>query len=142
MQKYAAWKGNMLLWGTLELLLRVPIRWYRGLDCSTGERQIGCPRLALLTAGIDTGSQRHTETAVELVGARCRSVAKYIEEIVVASGCLASTLVGTGIASCAIVTWSTAGLAHSRSFLTRVGFLQLRTLEPMWKIEMSIVALA
>ena len=136
------WKVGMLLWGTLEVLLPVPIRWYCDLDCSIGERQIGCPRLGLLTAGIDTGSQRHKETAIELVVARCTSAAKCIEEIVVASGCLAGTLVGTGIASCATVTWSTAGLAHSRSLLSRVGFLQLRTVEQMWKIEMSIVALA
>lgn len=128
--------------GTLVALLRVPIRWYPGLGCSTGERQTGCPRLALLTAWIGTGPQRHTETAIELVGVRCTSVAKYIEEIVVASGCLASTLADTGIACCAIVTWSTAGLAHSHSFLIRVGFLQLKTEEPMWRIEMSMVALA
>lgn len=130
------------MWGTLEVLLRVLIHWYHGLGCSIGEPQIGCPRLALLTAGTDTGSQGHTETAIELVGARCTSIAKYIEEIVVASGRLASILVGTGTASCATVTWSTAGLAHSRSFLTRVGFQQLRTVEQMWKIEMSIVVLA
>ena len=117
----------MLLWGTLEALLQVPIRWYHGLDCSIGERQTGCPRLALLTAGIGTGSQRHTETAIELVAVRRTLIAAYTEGTVVASGCLASTLVGTGIACCAIVMWSTAGLVHSRSFLARVGSLQLKT---------------
>ena len=132
----------MRLCGTLEALLRVPTRLYPGLDCSTGVRQTGCPRLALLTAGIGTGPQRHTEIAIELVGVRCTSIAKYIEGTVVASGCLASTLADTGIACCAIVTWSTAGLAHSHSFLIRVGFLQLKTEEQMWKIERSMVALA
>lgn len=132
----------MRLCGTLEALLRVPMHWYPALDCSTGERQTGCPRLALLTAGIGTGPQRHTEIAIELVGVRCTSVAKYIEGIVVASGCLASTPADTGIACCATVRWNMAGLAHSHSFLIRVGFLQLKTEEQMWKIEMSVVVLA
>ena len=131
----------MLLWGTVEALQRVPSRWYRGLDCSIGEPQTGCPRLALLTAGIGTGSQCHTEIAVELVAVRGTSSATCIGGTVVASGGLASTRVGTGIADRAFAALSTAGLADSRSFPARVSSLHLQTKGQMWKAESLRVAL-
>ena len=129
-------------WGTLEVLLRIPTRWYCGSDCSIGEPQTGCPVLALLTAGIGTGSQRHTEIAVGPVAVRCTSTATCIGEIVVAYGDLASTLVGTRIASCEFAAWSTAGLVHSRSFPARVDFLHLQTKGQLRKAESSRVVLA
>lgn len=122
-------------------MLRVPTRWYRGLDCNIGEPRTGCPGLALLTAGIGTGSRRHT-VAVELAAVRCTSSATCIGENVVASGGLASTLVGTGIAGRAFAGLSTAGLAYNRSFPARVGSLHLQTKGQMWKAESSRIALA
>lgn len=117
----------MLLWGTVEALLRVPKRWYRGLDCSIEQPQTGCPGLALLTVVTGIGSQRHTEIAAELVAVHCTLIATCTEEIVVAAGSLASTLVGTGIAGREFAALRTAGLAHSRSFQARVGSLHLQT---------------
>lgn len=134
--------GDKLLLGTVEALLRVPTHWYRGLDCNTGEPQTGYPGLALLTAGIGTGSQRHTEIVIELVALHCTSIATCIGEIAVASGDLASTLVGTGIAGRAFAALSTAGLVHIRSFPARVGSLHPLTKGQMWTAESSRVALA
>ena len=134
--------GDKLLWGTVEALLRVPTRWYRGLDYSTGEPRSGCLGLALLTAGIDTGSQRHTETVVGLVAVHCTSAATCIGETGVASGGPASTLVDTGTGGRVFVALSTAGLAHSRSFPARAGSLHPQTKGQMWTAESSRFALA
>lgn len=97
---------------------------------------------ALLTAGIGTGSQRHTEIAVEPVAVRCTSIATCIGGIVVAYGDLASTLVGTRIASREFAAWSTAGLVHNRSFPVRVDSLHLQTTGQLRKAESSRVVLA
>lgn len=130
------------MWGTVEALLRVPTRWYRGLDYSTGEPQTGCPGLALLTAGIGTGSQRHTETVVELVAVYCTSAATCIGETGVAFGGLASTPVDTGTEGRAFAALSTAGLAHIRSFPARASSLHPQTRGQMWMAESSRVAIA
>ena len=132
----------MLLSSTVEVLLRVPTRSYHGLDRSIGEPQTGCPRLALLTAGIGTGSQRHTEIAVELVAARCTLTATYIGDSVFASAGLASTLIGTGSVGRAFASWSTAVLVDNRSFQGREGSLHLQKQGQTWKVESSWAALA
>lgn len=133
--------GGKLLWSTAEALLWAPTRSYRGLDCSIGEPQTGCPGLALLTAGIGTDSQSHTEIAVELVVVRCTSTATCIGENVVVSEGLVSTLIGTGTAGRALAVLRNAGLAHSRSFPARLGSLHLQIKGQMWRAESSRVAL-
>ena len=131
----------MLSWDTVEVSLRVPIRWYRGLDCSIRGTQNGYPRLALPNAGMSTGSQRHTEIVVELVAVHCTTIAVGSGGTVVASGGLASTLVGTGIAVRAFAALNTAGQAHTRSSPSRASSLHLQTKGQMRKAESSTVAL-
>ena len=133
---------GMLLWSIVEALLRVPRRGYCGLDYNTGESQIGCPELARLTVGIDTGLQHRTEVATELVAVRYTSTATCIGAFVVASANLVSTLVGTGIARRGSEASGNAGLLHSHSFPAHVGSLHLQTKEQMWKAASSRVALA
>ena len=133
---------GMLLWSTVEALLRVPTRGYHGLDYSTGESQTGCLELALMTVGIDTGLQYRTEVAIELVGVRCTLTATCIGAFVVASVNLVGTLVGTGTARRGSEASGNAGLVHSHSFPAHVGSLHLQTKGQMWKAESSRVALA
>ena len=133
---------GMLLWSIVEALLRVPTRAYRGLDYNTGESQIGCPELAPLTVGNDTGLQHRTEVAIELVAVRYTLNATCIGAFVVASANLVSTLVGTGIARRGSEASGNAGLVHSHSFPAHVGSLHLQTKGQMWKAESSRVALA
>lgn len=132
---------DMLLWGIVEALLQDRTRWYRGLDCNTGEPQIGCPGLALLTAGIGTGSQCHTEVVIELAAVRYTLNGTYTEGFVVASGNLVSTLDGTEVARRGFGALGTAGLAHIRSFPARVGSSDLQTKGQMRKAEWLTVAL-
>ena len=133
---------GMLLWSIVEALLRVLTRGYRGLNYNIVESQIGCPELALLTVGIDTGLQHRTEVAIELVAVHCTLTATCIGVFVVASANLVSTLVGTGIARRGSEASGNAGLVHSHSFPAHVGSLHLQTKGQMWKAESSRVALA
>ena len=120
-------------WDTVEVLLRFPKWWYRGLDCSTEPNQIGCLELALLTVETGTGSQYHTVIAIDLVAVRYTLFAMHIGDIVVAAAAsLANTLVGIEIAAL-----STAGHAQSCSFPARVKLLHLQTRQQMWKAEWS-----
>ena len=135
-----AWMEDMPLRGTVEVLLRVPIRWDCGFHCSIRGFQIGCPRPVLLTAWIGTGSQRRTGIAVEPAAAHCTSIATCTVGNVVASGGLACTPVGTGTAGHVFAALSTAGQTHSRSSPTRVGSPRLQTKGQMWKAESSRVA--
>ena len=128
---------GMLLWSIVEELLQVPTRAYCGLDYNTGESQIGCPELALLTVGTDTGLQHHMEVATELVAVRCTLAASCIGAFVVASGNLVSTLGGTGIARRGSEASGNAGSVHSHSFPAHVGCLHLQTKGQMWKAESS-----
>lgn len=131
----------MLLWSIVEALLQDRTRWYRGLDCNTGEPRIGCPGLALLTAGIDTGSQCHTEVVIELVAVHYTLNGTCTEGFVVASANLVSTLDGTEIARRDFGALSTAGLAHIRSFPARVSSSDLQAKAQVQKAEWLKVAL-